>query len=83
MRGALLDEWIFVEKEAHVGNDDLVYVGQQVVGRVVSELSMSEGVETADPANESWLFSEFVVDEGGDGSQGNKPSSLDVVHLLE
>lgn len=53
-----------MEEEAHVGDDDVVDVGEEAVGRVVAELSGSEGIEPADPAEETALLGEFVVDEG-------------------
>lgn len=72
-----------MEEEAHVGDDDVVDVGEEAVGRVVAELSGSEGIEPADPAEETALLGEFVVDEGGDGSECDEPGPLDEVHLLE
>ena len=68
MRGELLDHGVLVEEEAHVGDDDVVGVGQEFAGGVVPELSGPEGVESADTANEAALLRQFVIDEGGDGS---------------
>ena len=72
-----------MEEEAHVGDYDVVDVGEQAVGRVVAELSGSEGVESADPAKHAAFLGEFVVDEGGDGAECDEPGPLDEVHLLE
>ena len=72
-----------MEEEAHVGDDDVVDVGEETIGWVVAELSGSEGIETADPAEDATLLGELVVDEGRNGSQSHEPGPLDEVHLLE
>jgi hypothetical protein len=53
MGAKLLHHGVFVEEEAHVGYDDVVDVGEEFVGRVVSELSGSEGEEPSDSAEQS------------------------------
>jgi len=72
-----------MEEEAHVCDDDVVDVGEQLVGGVVAELTRPEGVEAADAAEQSALLGEVLIDEGGDGAQGHEPGPLNVVHLLE
>ena len=71
-----------MEEEGHVGYDDMVGVCKEFAGGVVAEFSGSEGVESTDSSDESAFFGQFFVDEGGDGSEGDEPSSLYEVHLL-
>lgn len=72
-----------MEEEAHVDHHDLVGVGEQFVCGVISELSWSERVEAADPAEQPRLVGELFVDEGGEWPQRDQPCPLDVVHLLD
>lgn len=53
-----------MKEEAHVGDDEMVDVGEQLIGGVVAELTRSEGIEAADPAEESAFLGELFVDEG-------------------
>lgn len=71
-----------MEEEAHVGNDDVVDVGQQLVGGVVAELAGTEGIEAPDATEQSALLGQFLIDEGSDGTEGDEPGPLNIVHLL-
>lgn len=71
-----------MEEEAHIGNDDMVHVGQQLVGGVVAEFAGTEGIEAANATEQSALLSQFFIDEGGDGTEGDEPGPLNIVHLL-
>lgn len=71
-----------MKEEAHVSDNNLVNVGKQLIGGVIAELTGSEGVEATDPAQESALLSQLLVDKGGHGTQSNQPSPLDKVHLV-
>lgn len=72
-----------MEEEAHVRDNDVIDVSQQLIGRMEAELPRPERVETTDPAQQPRFFGEFLVDKGRDGPQGNQPGLLNVVHLLE
>ena len=72
-----------MEEESHVGDHEVVDVGEQLVGGVVSELAGTEGIEAADATEQSALLGQILVDEGCDGTQGHQPGPLNVVHLLE
>lgn len=71
-----------MEEEAHVGNDDVVDVSEQLGGGMISELTRSEGIEAADPSQQSALLGQFFVDEGSDWSKSNEPGPLDKVHFV-
>lgn len=49
---------------------------------MITELSRTDGEESADSAQNSRSFGEFVVNERSDWSQGIKPSLLNVIHML-
>ncbi len=71
-----------MEEEAHVANDEMVNVCEQLVGRMVAELAGAEGVEAANATKQSALLGQFLIDEGGDGTEGDEPGPLNIVHLL-
>lgn len=72
-----------MEEESHIGDDDVVDIGKQLVGGVVAELAGAEGIEAANASEKSGLLSQFFIDEGGEGSKGDEPGPLNIVHLLE
>lgn len=72
-----------MESEAHIGHDNVVNIGKESAGGVISVFSGPESVESSDPADEATLLCKLLVDEGGNGTQGHEPGSLNDVHLLE
>lgn len=68
MEAEVLDHGVFMEEEAHIGDDELVNVGEELIGGMIAELTGSEGVEATDPAQESALLSQLFVDKGGHGT---------------
>ena len=69
-----------MEKVSHIGDNDLVDIGQQFVCWMISKLAGAKGIEAADTSEESTFFGEFSINECADGSQSDKPCPLDVVH---
>lgn len=83
MRRRVLDGGVFVEEEAHVGDDDVIGPGEQFAGGMISVFSWSEGIEAADSAQQSALFGQLLVHEGGERSQNNQPGPLDEIHCCD
>ena len=72
-----------MEEEAHVGDNDVIDVSQKFVRRVISELPGSEGVEAADPPQESTFLGQFFVNEASHGSEHYQPGLLNQVHCCD
>lgn len=72
-----------MEEEGHIGDDDVVDVGEEFISWMISKLSGSEGVEASDSSEHSTFLSKFFIDECTNWLECDQPGSLYEVHLLE
>jgi|GWRWMinimDraft_12_1066020.scaffolds.fasta_scaffold148734_2 hypothetical protein len=72
-----------MEEESHIGDNDVIDVGKQLIGWMISKLTRPKRVEAAYATEQSALLSQLFVDKTRQWSQGNKPGPLNIVHLLE